>query len=860
MSATSTNAAILQPDPNGGSIRSALLSTQRTQSQQQLQIKLGSLYHRIYQLHNEQYNIYPPFNNYEQYRIYCTQRLSRLRHCNYKMTVTKELPSPLVMGSDKDDEGYADSAKKEIVTTTTVVKSLLLHISKYSNAIPAVQSVPAMDTAVTASKQSSNHQHQANSQKRGGGSKHAYHSRKIVYENILHLSESGCGDTEEVKEKASGDFHTMDIYYHENVIWNLFYQAERAWAQACSLLLVHQQQQSSPSTAASSSAANQYKKKLSNHRHVQNRFNKAVYWSQLLYNTAQALLSTLSSSETQNINENGGTAVMFVQECYAYMKWMEGNAAIEHKDYVSAYKSYSHSIQTLYHLPQYHRTADELSLSLLPQPTNIYHEKWKWHVENVLRPLVRYCQYEMKGMDMNHHVEGEENDILQLIDQQQGSKVAASTSSSSTTKICFRNVDVTFDNQLFSQQITVSYLKLEPLLSSLVVSTNDSNDDDESTRSRLMSDLDDLMSFVMKEYKMKFHNQSSSVAAPQQQQLSFITFYSYLKYYKLSIWRRQQEKRIKETLNASSSSKSNDTGTSHHLNSILPDMIHLYTTLQQIVLSMNELIPTAMMSTAMTTSGTQFDEDDPYTLEAQAHIVRVRAFRCYYMAQYNEMIGISYSNDNMNGEQQKRIMSNNLRTFQQQQYVASRLLLQQSQLLTKRAIEETSACEDDATLLLSSQLINTYVTELEQLNTHIKAMFCRLDATYYLYQQQFGSSTLDTVNNVCTAKSLSTMTPSFPLNPDRPLWMRYYEENDEDGKNGEATWADVPPLPIPLPCKGVFFDLAVQYIDEIIHDEVVRPLLEHSKSSCNTSVTDSRTNDTATTSKNIGFRGWFSSK
>jgi hypothetical protein len=229
------------------------------------------------------------------------------------------------------------------------------------------------------------------------------------------------------------------------------------------------------------------------------------------------------------------------------------------------------------------------------------------------------------------------------------------------------------------------------------------------------------------------------------------------------------------------------------------------------------------------------------------------------LAQYYEMIGLSY--DDSEQHQQQPLMNSNIRTLQQQQYVAARLLLQQSQLLTKRAVEEMSACEDDATLLLSSQLIHTYVNELEQLNIHIKAMFCRLDATNYLHQQKFGSSGVDLVhdrNNGTTKNGAS----SFPLQPDRPLWMRYEEENgDEKEGNGDVTLADVPPLPIPLPCKGVFFDIAVQYIDEAIHDEVLQPLSDHCTMLSNASTTGPAVAlETSANSSGGIFQRWFSSK
>jgi hypothetical protein len=231
------------------------------------------------------------------------------------------------------------------------------------------------------------------------------------------------------------------------------------------------------------------------------------------------------------------------------------------------------------------------------------------------------------------------------------------------------------------------------------------------------------------------------------------------------------------------------------------------------------------------------------------------------------MIGLSYSNDMNDESQQDHVISSNVHLLQQQQYVAARSLLQHSQLLTKRAIEEISACEDDATLLLSSKLIHTYTNELEQLNVEIKAMFCRLDATQYLLQRQWQTTSMDLVTDGRLAtKGLVTAAPTFPLNPDRPLWMQFEEENDkEEGKSRDTTWADVPPLPIPLPCKGVFFDIAARYIDEVIQDEIIRPLADHSALLDKTTKTKNlstldMTTETATTSQNSIFSNWFSSK
>jgi RNA-binding signal recognition particle 68 len=857
--------------------------------------KVGSLFHHIHNLHHE-HGIYP-FHNYAQYTKYCSQRLSRIRHnpsIQPYLVHNGKYHAVVAVVSSSASSGEAMGGGS---TATAAITTATATITTNTNTTTVAVSRPP----------------QQQQQRR----KHAYYSRRPVYDSILSLVKKeplqerteGTADEEDHHSDGNQNDGTTEIHtdddtipsycYHENMVWNLLYQSERAWAQACDLLQQQQQTTASSSqphsslypnknrTLSSSSAASStYKKKKSNHGHAQRRFNKAYQWSQLLYEIVTAMVlppPPFVSSQTTLCTRTNTTNSILVQECYSYMKWMQGNVALEHKDYVGAFQAYKESMMILYDVMTHHDM--DTTITSTTNTTTISTEQlrniWTQRMDHVLRPLVRYCQYESK------------DELLMLEDVSwtmdptttaatRTAATSSSLSSSTLIVIPFRGMDIILDHEHFSQQITVLYWKLEPQLQ-LYQQLYAAEDvcvvavPDDTVGLQFLSDLDDTMTEVMSELKACLRNHakdatistssSSSSSSSVHKCIQLMTFYSYLNYYKLSIWRRQQEQRIATAVTTfhisaddGSSDKSNmntSNSSSSSMDSI--EILHLYTSLQQIVLSMTELVPLSITTLSEQSFGaaavanvTTSTAEDPYALEAQAHVLRVRAFRCYYMALYYEKIG-----QEQQQQQQYRFPASTGggkdSSSWEQHYVLP--LLQHAQVLTKRAIEEMAACGDETTILLSSDLVQKYIEELEQLNLQIKAVRCRIEATCYLLQQGIKDDATTTTANKMS--SISRATTTSMAYTERPLWLRYDE--DPDTCQGSVL-VDVPPVPIPMPCKGVFYDIADHYMDEIVQKEIIQSLQEY----CSVDSAISNQMSTTTTASTNAFSKnnilqWFSS-
>jgi hypothetical protein len=451
---------------------------------------------------------------------------------------------------------------------------------------------------------------------------------------------------------------TPETVVHENVIWNLFYQAERSWAVACEL----QQSQS------------QAKKNL--HPHVQRRLNKAVKFATQLTD-----LSVRCCDEQT------------VAECQAYASWMKANAALEHKKYAIAYKAFKESMNGLLQL------AENVDLETSPDALALG-DVWTTRAETVLRPLVRFCQYEAK--------DGIEEETSQTT-----AATAKSVQPSSAIILNFRGKDIALDSY---KQLTVLYLKMENILA-------DTSHLDELQFLQLLSDLDDAILLVQAEYSHYETLTAGPAVTAKRQELLILK--GYFQYQKLAVSRQQQEARIQ------------------HLTQDA-EIVHVYDALQQNTVAMAAL-----------PGGSEGDnniEEDPFWLEAQAHVVRIRAFRCYYLARLYE--------STLSGTPEQVLA-----------------LLRQAKQLTARAQEEIAACDmDDA---------DSYLTALEDLGSKIRALMTRAEALRYLQTQ------------AATGGSSKS---------DRPLWLRL------DDLDAGSVLADDPPLIIPMPCKPAFYDVAWQYV------------------------------------------------
>lgn len=149
------------------------------------------------------------------------------------------------------------------------------------------------------------------------------------------------------------------------------------------------------------------------------------------------------------------------------------------------------------------------------------------------------------------------------------------------------------------------------------------------------------------------------------------------------------------------------------------------------------------------------EEEDEFALQAQANMLRLRACKTYHMAWFY------------------------YQTLQN--YKGAWALLEQATKLCKRAQEEIAACDEDM------PHAEEYLEELETLP--LDSARAAIRAAWYL---QEGSNLGESGGN------------GKRRNTNRPLLLRL--QDDDAGKVLAGNL-----LPMPIPCKPVFFDLAYNY-------------------------------------------------
>lgn len=518
---------------------------------------------------------------------------------------------------------------------------------------------------------------------------------------------------------------------HENVLWTLLYQSERAWAQACAL----QQREAAgggeggggggggPSLSLGSSSAGSAGKK-STHAYALRRLKKASKWASTLAERASGASGGCCVEET-------------AMECRSYAAWMEGNVALERRDYVRAFESYRRSMKVLSELAQNvtssssSPTADALALG----------DVWTTRAETLIRPLVRFCGYEAR--DKIDPAELKEVTAAAAARQSGGGKLAtaAAGDGDSSILLTFRGRQIALDSY---KQLAVLYLKMETMLAQ--------QDLDEGHFLQVLSDLDDALRMVQSELGRYESLPPGPAVTAKRDELQALS--GYFQYQKLSVWRRQQEGRIHDLTEDA-------------------EIVHVYDTLQQNAEAMADL-PSAVAGSGAAAGVGGGDgshlEEDPFFLEAQSHVIRIRAFRCYHLARLYESA--------LSGTPAQ---------------VAA--LLRQSEKLSKRAQEEIAACEDHM------DGADAYLSALEELDGKIKTMRCRAEATKFL------------ASSSAAAKGDGGGVGNRKTN--RPLLLRM----DDLDAGTSSVLADDPPLPIPMPCKPSFFDVAWQHVDVDINLE-----------------------------------------
>jgi len=390
------------------------------------------------------------------------------------------------------------------------------------------------------------------------------------------------------------------------------------------------------------------------------------------------------------------------REIQSYAKWMKGNYCLQKQDYTAALEAYRSSMSLLLTLAQ------ELQQTSQDDPKSlVLADLWTTRAESVLRPLVRFCQYECK--DTSYDVTLEET--------------AASSKARESSEIIihFRGKDLPLDAY---KELCVLHLKAEALQKQLQEGTGN-----ESLFLSLLSIYDDSIAVIEEEMKKYQSIQAGPAVNAKKEELGF--FEGYFQYQKLVKSLQKNQERLEDC----------------HSDA---ERVHVYDALLQNAQSM------AQISAGGSGSGSGPEEE-----EAQAHVLRIRSFRCFEMS---------------------KVYLTSLR-----QPAQAKTLCQHTKTLAKRAIEELAAC--DTRDKYHEDEMEAYLQELEKLaKVDLPVLDVRIKAAQYL------------------AKTGNT--GGFTTGTDRPLWMRL--EEFDPGMTG-APLVDSPPMPIPIPCKPVFYDIAWRY-------------------------------------------------
>eukprot|EP00934_Nitzschia_sp_Nitz4_P008510 Nitzschia sp. Nitz4//scaffold266_size26515//21549//23538//NITZ4_008261-RA/size26515-augustus-gene-0.34-mRNA-1//-1//CDS//3329544880//8500//frame0 len=382
---------------------------------------------------------------------------------------------------------------------------------------------------------------------------------------------------------------------HVNILWYLVVLAERSWAQAHEL-----------------------QKQQKRRQQVLAKLKRAKNWAALLYTKAQHCCDAES-----------------ILECEAYASWMHANYALEKLDYQTAGTEYAKYMSLCYQLCHH-----EESVSKEQEEDNAQqlerHDLFVSRADTVVRPLFRFCQYELKQSGQP------------LVEEPRLSKATTTAASSNEadsvdkeSAIVFRGKELVLD----SKELRVQMLKYQSMQQELRERHADSADtdtpmtsEDETSFINLLSVLDDALEVIQ-----------TLIGTLEQSQVMGPAVQAKLQQYQL--WKGYLQSQKTHLV-------------MEHTSQLLREIqghaerVHVYVALIQHAQSLLELPRPAGE-----------EEEDEFALQAQANVLRLRACKTYHMAWY-------YYQKPKN-------------------YKAAFALLEQAISLTKRALEEIAACDED---------------------------------------------------------------------------------------------------------------------------------------------------------------------
>ncbi|CAJ1935628.1 unnamed protein product [Cylindrotheca closterium] len=449
--------------------------------------------------------------------------------------------------------------------------------------------------------------------------------------------------------------------------------------------------------------ANMLQKQKKQRQNVLRKLKKATLWAKKLEEIAKDCTDSLTQ-----------------QECQAYASWMVANLALEKMDYQMASQEYANAMSKCHALskqvPQLVEErrggeAETQKAAKLLERQDLFVNR----ADTLLRPLFRYSQYELKQAG------------LPTMDEPQLDITAVSNNAKKSAEdiaIEFRGQDLVLD----SKDLRVLLLKLQSMQQEKAASESEEEkvaESNEGSFLEILSVLDDALDVVQN--VLSSFEQANSGPAVQAKRTQYLQWKGYLQYEKTRRVMNHTELLLKDI-------------TGH------AERVHVYDALLQHSQSLLNLPrPQADGNFAAE------EEEDEFSLQVQANVLRLRALKSYHMAWYYY-------------EKPRK-------------YDHAFALIQQSSKLMRRAQEEIAACDEDM------PRSDEYLQELDDLPFH--STIATIQAAMYLQQTR------------------SRGKSGAAIETDRPLLLRL-NENDSGTVLAALT-------PIPIPCKLGFFDLAYTY-------------------------------------------------
>mmetsp|Transcript_26092 Transcript_26092/g.38598 ORF Transcript_26092/g.38598 Transcript_26092/m.38598 type:complete len:544 (-) Transcript_26092:104-1735(-) len=398
---------------------------------------------------------------------------------------------------------------------------------------------------------------------------------------------------------------------HENFLLVVLVDAERAWAHSNELKALLHEHLPKSHQRSKSTASNLRKHAL---RRLRRAKQLAVEFKDLC----------------EKFSDEGTK-----QEACAYAAWMSGNLALEVNEWKVAYDEF--------------HTAISLCLKLAQQENDLeISDIFAFRANNVLKPLLKYCQYELKESG------GHLSQILEdsVIDSDERESAASS--------LIYRGQTVGIGNK----DLKVLLLKAESL-------EVDLPEGEDAAFLSLLSVYDDAQAIVARDLENYREMKAGPSVNAKRVELENIS--GYIKQKKLELSMTRHEKMI------GSCTK-------------IADSAHLYDSLLQDARAMCDLPGP--------------EEEDEFFLEANANVLRVRAFRVFYVSQLYASLG---------------------------KFGEAVVLIEQSKHLADQASEEIAACDE-------MQKGDKYIDELERLSHEIEALMLRFQIQAYLGTSSLSST------------------------------------------------------------------------------------------------------------------------